>query len=177
MRNKYTNKISMMKIALACAVLFGSGNLSTQSYAADVSTVSQLLNSQYYTNSSTLKLLNNLTLSNSTFPELNGSQYSATLFGNGYSINGSVSNSNDSTFGYSLKNGASLTFDNVNFDSINFTKGDITSRGAGNTNYSILGLIVNNTANFYIKNNSQFNNAGISLNSGVAWGFNSNVTI
>ena len=40
----------MMKIALACAVLFGSGNLSTQSYAADVSTVSQLLNSQYYTN-------------------------------------------------------------------------------------------------------------------------------
>ncbi len=177
MRKKYTNKISMMKIALACAVVLGSGNLSTPSYAADVSTVPQLLNSQYYTNNSTLKLLNNLTLSKSTFPELNGSQYSATLLGNGFSINGSVNGNNDNSLGYSLKNGASLTFDNVNFDSISFTKGDISNTGSGNTNYSILGLIVNNTANFYIKNNSQFNNSSISLNSGVAWGANSNVTI
>ncbi|MGN0031387.1 MAG: autotransporter-associated beta strand repeat-containing protein [Candidatus Gastranaerophilaceae bacterium] len=174
-RNK--NKISMMKVALACAVLVGSGNFSTESYAVDITTSTQLQNFQNYTNNSTLKLLNDISLSSFTPPELNGSQYTSTLFGNGFLINGSFNNSKDSSLGYSLKNGASLTFDNAYFDSISFTKGNISNSGMGTTNYSILGLIVNNTANFYIKNNSQFNNGTIELNSGVAWGSNSNVTI
>lgn len=165
---KENRKVSrILKYAVVMSLLVGGLNFGLPARAVDISSGSELTDSDIYQNSNTLNITNDITIEQGFFtkqelPSIRDA-INIEITGNGHTISGELLGEHHS--GYELSDGAAFNVDNVKFS--NLTHFYDQTEGSGDVNWDIEGALIhteNSAGTLTIKNTTfQNNNTNIEV--------------